>query len=132
MNRKPNSISVSQVEGDESYLRGIKHESIAIQQSIGTIAEVHEKVPSIKVTMPDGSLFASGHWVNVAMSKLDIMQRYGRLRIGMKVLLTYSIDRPATSFATVIGVENEKLGLDENEDNSVATGLYEIFTPGGI
>lgn len=101
-----------------------------LQQKIGTITEVHPTLPMVKVGFINGPIAAGGAFLPVSHSVLDIVHRFGTLRPGLRVMVTYSGDLESAATVEVIGVEGERLGSEIQQDNEVKTPLYSIFTPG--
>ncbi len=102
----------------------------SLQQILGTIIEVHETLPMVRIEADDGHQIAGGDFISLGHSVLDILQRFGQPRNGLRVLVTYSGNVERECLATIIGVEGEKFGIELTQDNDIETSAWEIFTPG--
>ncbi len=103
-----------------------------LQQKMGTVSEVHPTLPMVKVTFINGVEAAGGSYIPVAHSVMDILQRFGSLRQGLRVMVTYSGEVETVANATIIGIEDERLGSEIQQDNQMETPAYALFSPGGI
>lgn len=129
---KPNASTVSAEQERLHHQKTQRAVHRSTQQRFGSIIEVHETLPLIKAIFDNGQGVAGNQWIPVAHSVLEIIHRFGALRPGLKVLITFSGEAERSAIATVIGVEDEHLGKEKVQDNDAKTGLYEIFTPGGF
>jgi len=125
-----NSSTVSSEEHRKQLQRGSVGSLNSLQQQMGVITKVHETLPLIQVQLSSGQLVHGGNWIYVANPVLDILQRFGTLRDGLKVLITFMSGTEGNAIATIIGNEDEQLGVEEQQENEAKTGLYEIYTPG--
>ena len=130
MRTSPNASTVSAEALRQEHQRVHKSTFKALQQKPGIITDVHETLPMVKVTYISGSEAAGGNYIPLAHSVMDILQRFGALRAGLRVMITYSGEIEAEPYATIIGVEDEMQGTEIQQDNSIDTPLYSIFTPG--
>lgn len=101
-----------------------------IQQKYGIITEVHEKLPMVKVEYSSGALASGGRFISVNHSVLDILQRFGTLRKGLRVLVTFSGEQEQICHCEIVGVEEERNGAEPQQIENQQTPLYSIFTPG--
>lgn len=125
----------STVSGERARQSNQSHEAVihkTLQQRIGTIVEVHQTLPMVKIEYAQGSLAGGGRFIPVGHSVLDILQRFGTLRNGLRVMVTFSGDQENTATCQVIGVEDERLGSEIQQLEEMQTPLYEIFTPGSM
>lgn len=102
----------------------------SLQRRLGTISQVHEKLPMVKVVFENGVEAAAGEWIPLAHSVLDIIHRFGSVRNGLRVEVTYSGEVELGSTAIIVGVEGEKLGNEIQELNDIETGPWELLGPG--
>jgi hypothetical protein len=100
------------------------------RQVDGTIYKVHESSPMIKAYSSDGSIIAGDRWIPLAHSPEEIIERFGTVRVGMGVHVTYSGPDGGYALASVMFNEGDNLGEEEVLPNDVSLGLWEIFTPG--
>ena len=101
-----------------------------LQQRLGTIVSVHPTLPMVTVNYSNGTLAAGGNYIGVSHSVLDIIQRFGKLRPGLRVMVTFINEMDASATCEIIGVEGERLGTELQQDNISETPLYEVFSPG--
>lgn len=101
-----------------------------LQQKQGTVTEVHPTLPMVKVDFTTGASAAGGDFIPVGHSVLDILQRFGALRVGLRALVTFFGEVESASIVTIIGAEDEKLGAEVQQDNDMDTPCYAIFAPG--
>jgi len=104
------------------------HESI--RQIYGTIREVHPEMSLIKASTSSGSPIANGDWIPLNHSVSDIIERWGTLRKGMRVHVSYTGPDGIAANATIIGTEGDIEGEDTMLENDIDEPLWEIFTPG--
>lgn len=128
--RSTNASTVSGEQARQEHQRTHKGVFRGLQQKIGIITEVHETLPLVKAVFLTGANVAGGDYFPVAHSVMDILQRFGTLRPGLRVMITYSGEVESEPYATIIGVEDEKLGGELQQDNEMNTPLYALFTPG--
>jgi hypothetical protein len=101
------------------------------RQLEGVIYKVHEEKLLIKVyDSRDGSTVAEDKWIPLAHSPQEITERFGTIRQGMVVLVGYSGPNGSNAVAQVMFNEEESTGTEAFADNSLETGLFEIFKPG--
>jgi len=129
--RDPNASTVSNEYHRGSVQKTDKNIFRAVQQRLGTITEVHPTLPMVRCRFNDGQTVAGNNFIGVAHSVLDIIQRFGQLRQGLRVLVTFSGEVEKDAFATVVGVEDERLGAELVQLNTFDSDFpWEIFTPG--
>lgn len=126
----PNASTVSSEQARLAKQLGNKSTFKSLQQKIGTISEVHATLPMVKVKFLAGAEAAGGRFIPVAHSVMDILQRFGSLRAGLRVMVTYSGEVETIATATIIGVEDERLGSEIQQENEMETPVYAIFAPG--
>jgi hypothetical protein len=127
MKTTPNASTVSAEYNRQEKQQGNKATFKSLQQKMGTITEVHQTLPMVKVQFASGVDAAGGEFIPVAHSVLDILQRFGALRAGLRVLVTYSGEVETQANVTIIGIEDERLGAELQQDNQMETPLYAIF-----
>lgn len=90
----------------------------AFKRSYGTIKEVHPEFSRrIRVTLDDGVDIRGGNYIPLLDSPLDIAQRFGAVRPGMRVLVTAMGEPEQEVTAVLIGDDQEgasALLLDPN------------------
>lgn len=101
-----------------------------IRQTYGIISEVHPNKPQVKAYADDGSTIAGDRFIPLAHSVSDIVERFGTVRKGMRVLVTYSGPDGSHANAMIIGVEGERSQDTVRLQNEIKTGLFEVFSPG--
>lgn len=102
----------------------------SIQMAYGVISEVHDTKPLIKAVTDDGRYICSNKWILLSHSLDEIVARFGRIRKGMRVQISYTGPDGAQATALIVGVEGEKQGDGTQLENKVQKSLYAIFTPG--
>ena len=127
---KPNASTVSSELIRQQTQQMSKNVHRALQQKLGTITAVHEQLPMVKVIFNDGIIVAGGDWIPVGHSVLDIIHRFGALRTGLRTLVTFAGEAESAAIATIVGVEEEKLGNEIQELNDIETGPFGVYTPG--
>ena|SRR3990167_9948584 len=130
MKNNPNASTVTNELERQSTQNLGKTIFKGLQHKLGTVTDVHVKLPMVKVTFSDGIMAAGGDWIPVGHSVLDIVHRFGVLRTGLRVLVTYSGEVEASPTAEIVGVEGEKVGNEIQEQNEIQTGPFEIMSPG--
>jgi hypothetical protein len=126
----PNASTVSAELARQQRQTSHKATFKSLQQKIGTIIQVHNSLPMVKVQFDSGANAAGGDWIPVMHSVLDILQRFGSLRNGLRVLVTYFGEVETIANATIIGIEGEQLGAELQQDNEMNTPCYAIFQGG--
>jgi hypothetical protein len=96
----------------------------------GVITAVHDSLPRIKAHTDIGEAIANGSWITLDHSLSDIVERFGKLRKGLRVRVSYTGPDGGQASATIIGVENEQVGQGTQIENKIQKGLYAIFGPG--
>jgi len=94
----------------------------------GVINEVHERLPLVKAyNTLDGTVVAGNRWIRLLHSPEEIVDRFGTIRIGMHVRITYT--GPIGEDASAIITLNEGDQIDKVEalPNEKPLGLWEIF-----
>jgi len=101
------------------------------RQVEGTIYKVHEEKLLIKVyETANGATIAGDNWIPVSHSPQEIAERFGTIRQGMSVLVSYEGPTGSNAIASIILNEQEKTGEEGFTSNKLRAGLYEIFKPG--
>jgi hypothetical protein len=101
-----------------------------VQTIHGVITEVHASAPLIKAHTNIGAAIANGNWITLDHSLSDIVERFGKLRKGLRVRVSYTSVDGLNASATIVGIEGEKPGQGTLIENKVQKGLYAIFPPG--
>ncbi len=97
---------------------------------LGFIIEVHSEKPWIKALSNENNYIAGNEWIPLAHSSLEIIERFGSVRKGMKVSIAYTGIGEVNALATIIGVEGESFADKVRLENKVAKSVYAIYTPG--
>lgn len=127
-----NSSTVSGESDRTQNQKRDKNVNTTLQQILATVTDVHPTLPMIKATFPSGYNASGDNWIPVNHSVLDIIHRFGALRNGLRVLITFSGDVERDAVATIVGIEGESLGAELQQDNDMTTGVWEIFRPTGF
>lgn len=130
MKNQPNASTVLAEHGRQQKHSGDADKHKLLQQRLGTIVDVHPTLPMVTVSYQNGVLVAGGNFIGVTHSVLDIIQRFGRLRPGLRVMVTSINEMDSSATCEIVGVEDEKLGTELQQNNLSDTPLFEIFTPG--
>lgn len=101
-----------------------------IREAFGTITEVHPEKPMIVAHDDSGSKISNGSFIPLAHGTLEIAERWGTIRRGMRIRVQYSGPDGSNSFATIIGLEGERNVNTPFESNEAEQGLSKIFAPG--
>lgn len=126
----PNASTITAENHRSASQRSDKNVFTTLQQRLATVTDVHETLPMIKATFPDGGIAAGDNWIPVGHSVLDIALRFGALRKGLRVMVMFSGDIERDAIASIVGIEGEILGNEIQQLNDIDTGLWEVFTPG--
>src|SRR3982750_395341 len=129
MKTHPNSSTVSSEHHrqDQQGFDGGKHKTLV--RRLGTIVSVHETLPMVTVAYSNGVLAAGGSFIGVSHSVLDILHRFGKLRQGLRVMVTLINEMDSSAMCEIIGVEDEKLGSELQQNNEADTPPYSLFSP---
>ncbi len=125
-----NPSTVSQEMMRQSAQSAGKTTNKNLQQELGTITEVHKKLPMVKVSFRDGRQASGGDWIPVGHSVLDIVQRFGALRKDLRVMVVFSGETESGAIANIVGFEHEKIGIEISEKNESELGPVLLFPPG--
>jgi hypothetical protein len=128
----PNSSTVGAEHSRHQIQKSDKNVNTTLQQRLGTVSDVHPTLPMIKATFPTGYVAAGDDWIPVGHSVLDIIQRFGALRKGLRVMITFSGDTERDAIATIVGIEGEALGAEISQMNDITTNEWEIYRPSGF
>lgn len=102
-----------------------------LRQSFGIIREVHPSQLMIKGYEINGVSLANDKWIPLNHTPLEIAERFGTVRPGMKLLVNYSGADGSSANAFIIGVEDdEQYGQSTFSSNNAERGSYRIFGPG--
>lgn len=128
----PNASTITGEIQRNQIQKSDKNVNTTLQQVLGTVSDVHATLPMVKVTLATGYNASGDNWIPINHSVLDIIHRFGALRKGLRVLLTFSGDVERDAVATIVGIEGEILGAELQQENDIATGVWEIFRPNGF
>jgi hypothetical protein len=97
---------------------------------IGVVSKVHSTKPRlIKANTSSGYPIANGNWIELNHSAQEITERWGTVRIGFRVRVSYSGPSGQSADAIITGVEEHDIE-EPHQENDAARSLYAIFTPG--
>ena len=100
------------------------------KRTSGTIIKIHPEKPRlIKANASDGTPLANGQWIELNHSAQEIVERWGTIRVGFSVRVTFSGPSGAGADATVVSAEDQDLN-EAHQPNEAARGMYAIFAPG--
>ena len=103
-----------------------------IQTIQGIITSVHDSSPLIKAHTNIGAAIAGGQWIPLDHSLSDIVERFGKLRKGLRVRVSYTGVDGINATAAIVGAEGEQSGEGSLIENKMQKGLFAIFTPGAL
>ena len=111
--------------------RPSSHESV--RQAYGTIVALHpDGKPVVRVVTDQGTKLASDDFIPLNHSVSDIIERWGKLRTGMRVQVTYMGPDGLAANATIIGISGDREGEGIQLENDIEEPLWEVFTPGSL
>ena len=117
--RQPNASTASAEQGRKNIAKADKNVYRTLQQKTGRVSEVHKTLPMVKVIFNDNTSAAGGNWIGVGHSVLDIVHRFGELRVGLRAMVLFSGEVEKNAIALIVGIEGEKLGAEINQENSI-------------
>lgn len=127
-------IHSTTVSGEEQRVKTLGHNRSnfkGVQQNFGTIIDVHPVLPLVKVIFEDNKAVAGNNWVGLSHSVMDIAHRFGKLRKGLRVLISHSGEAENVVTAEIVGFEGEKLGAEYQINNNFDSEFpWEILSPG--
>jgi len=98
---------------------------------IGVVEEIHDQSNAVKAYgLNDGSVLGGGRWIPLTHDPDEIVERWGTIRKGMKIMVTYNVPEGTNSIATIVAGEKRNSFGEDVETNDMSRGLYEIFAPG--
>jgi len=102
----------------------------AIKTVYGIIIELHpDKVRYFKASTEDQTPICNNNYILLKHSAQEIAERWGTIRVGMKVKVVYAGATGNSGDGEIIGSEETSM-TDPIIDNISERGLYFIFTPG--
>ena len=120
-NRRQVSNSLLSLPGTQEQIRRVD----------GIITEINPDYPRlVKVKQNDNSPVANGKWISLNHSAQEIAEKWGTVRLGFKVRVTYSGPAGVNADATIIATEDKNVN-EPHQANEADRGLYLIFPPGG-
>jgi hypothetical protein len=101
------------------------------RRTIGIITKVHPDKPRlIKARSSiDSTPLANNAWIELNHSAQEIAERWGTVRVGFRVRVTFSGPSGAGADASIVGVEQQDV-TEPVQSNEAARGLFAIFSPG--
>lgn len=100
------------------------------QREGGVISKIHpEQAGWVKVRALDGTPLANNNWIELNHHTDEIIERWGTVRVGMKVRVAYSGPAGAGADCTIVGTEGDD-PTHPHVPNEVARGMYSMFSPG--
>lgn len=101
-----------------------------VRRTTGVINKVHPEKPRlIKAYDLQGSAIAGNSWIELNHSAQEIAERWGTVRIGFRVRVTFAGPSGASADAMIVGTEGQDIN-DLLEANEAEQGLYAVFSPG--
>jgi hypothetical protein len=104
------------------------HESV--KQISGVISEVHPERPFIKAYNSNGNRIANDNFIPLNHSPSEIIEKWGTIRVGMKVIVSYCGPNGTSANATIVGLEGGKENEEPYLPNNIERGMFRIFSPG--
>lgn len=102
-----------------------------VREIEAVVSEIHEDLLLVKAYEANtGSVVANNKWIPLSHSPQEIAERFGTIRPGMTVKVSYQGADGMNARASVVYNEQEKTGEEEFALNEIETGLFEIFKPG--
>lgn len=101
-----------------------------VRQTFGYISELHPEKPLIKAYADDGTKIAHDKYIVLNHSTSEIAERWGTVRVGMRIKVEYTGPDGGGASATIVGLEGEKVAEEILIDNNIQRGLFAIFSPG--
>lgn len=100
------------------------------RRSVGIVNKVNPNKPRlIKAHAMDGTPLANNNWIELNHSAQEIAERWGTVRIGFRVRVTFTGPSGASADAGIIGTEGQDVN-DPFIPNEAQQGLYAVFAPG--
>lgn len=126
----PTNSFGEQTRKTERAIASVPGSHEAVRRATGVINRIHPKRPRlIKAHGLDGTTLANDAWIELNHSAQEIAERWGTVRIGFRVRVTYSGPAGASADATILGSEGQD--IDESFiPNEAQQGLYAVFAPG--
>lgn len=116
-----------QVSGSISGMPGPHQQQ---KRTSGIIVKIHPEKPRlVKANAADGTPLANGQWIELNHSAQEIVERWGTVRVGFNVRVTFSGPSGAGADATIVSAEEQAL-TEPHQPNEAARGLYALFAPG--
>jgi hypothetical protein len=103
------------------------------KRTIGIINSIHPNIPRfVKANSAlDGTPLANGAWIELNHSAQEIAERWGTVRVGFKIRVSFAGPAGAGADASIISTENIKL-TEPHQPNEAERGLFAIFAPGSL
>lgn len=115
------------VEGGIGSAPGLQE---GTRQVYGTIYDIHPEKPLVKCYDESGSPIACDKWIPLNHSSQEIAERYGTVRMGMNLLVSFVGPDGAGANATIVGNVGEKNLNEPLTPNTAQRGMFRIFAPG--
>lgn len=106
--------------------------SIGPKVYFGIITDIHPSENLIKANTFGGTSIGDGYWIPLTHTIDEIIERFGKLRKGMKVKVDSGGVASGQFIASIVGLESDTISRDTQLTNEIEKSLYAIFTPGGI
>ena len=101
-----------------------------VRQTFATIYAIHPEKTLIKAYDDNGSNIANDKWVPLNHSSREIAERFGTVRIGMRVMVSFTGPDGGSANAFIVGNEGEKNANEPQTENAAQRGMFRIFAPG--
>jgi len=96
-------------------------------KGVGTINTLHDEKPRlVKAHDDDGVPLANGNWIELNHSAQEITERWGTVREGFRIRVSFTGAVGTSADGTIIGAENED-ALEPHVSNEASVGLWAIF-----
>jgi len=96
----------------------------------GRIKAVDNKRRVIQVAdKARGNNLFGGQWIRLGHSVHEIVDRFGKVRLGMEVIVFYKgkLGAPASAYAFIVGEEDESGPNKDLSENNMAQGFHNIL-----
>ena len=126
----PTTEHAERIRSTESGIASYPGMHEGVRQEYGTIFDIHAERRMIRAFADDGSPIANGRFVPLNHGSLEIAERWGTIRKGMRVLINFTGPDGSRANATITELENERNLNKPFSSNTAQRGLFRIFAPG--
>lgn len=96
----------------------------------GLITDIHPSENLIKASTFGGTSIGDGSWIPLTHTIDEVIERFGKLRKGMRVKIDSGGIASGQFIASIVGLESDTVSKDTQLINEIEKSLYAIFTPG--